>query len=881
MLACKNKRPAVAGRALFILVAALGQLLPANASSGNLRQIGTIPFGADFSDAPFMIVDSMLHRGYSQAVTSEGIKLMVYDLENLRISNSITLPFFVNMRGAAVDEIQHRIFFPIASTTSSSCQVPTSSLSIILVFDQITQTLTEKRIECLGETEFTVRYLSYDASSRKLYAAGIPSSEELTEGNHPNNRSVRFRQMDPETMAVEWNLDAGSVCDNANNRLVGMTLARAGNSILSYCYRNGLSGYQGLALRIPLDENDQLVIDPQTGDPFIFTGSTLPGPVAPLFDETSGRMVIFTEGAPNGQAAWVYDPGNDRFFGVIPSGTPQPPLASLFLGLDKKIGRAYILNSRGIVIADFRHNPLPGGVSYPVLDDLRDNNSGPFIAVDTNLRRLFVPRIGKGFMVIQDEVAEPIDPPAPDPDRGTADIAHVAGKTEVAFGSAASAFGIHILNTGGAPRAVNNLDPACNDVPLLSDKDSRGRCPADVVLAPGNREYMLSQGISELGSDSGVSAFAAAGRSPSSDSATDADLRSISVCESDKFPDPAGTAMRDQCPSQGPLQAFSNGTRGEDEKGFPVPGSFCTDFQRIATQDSQPGPELGTSSVHCDYAKYEASTIAHSSGVAVAGVSIGYSESTITTTLTAKGLVTTADAIVRDIDIGGLLRIGEVHTTSVTRAGGTTGTTIADFTREISQVSGLIACDVCKPEDVADAINRLFSPSIRARLPEARELASPKGYQGIVSKDPLLKDSDRAVNDDDTDTVNGLDIIFYNDGSQGRSRLIIGLAGVQTEARFGIFPLPQEQASDPDPLGAVLDVFFEPTTIDENRDSTKETAVPKAQGRPVASPLPIDDAIRLIVNNPREFGILFLLWTLLGAPVYLGLRRRSLVKALP
>ncbi len=492
-------RRAVAGALASYLLAAPAAMLYARAQdTPGLHVIGTIPFGAAFDQAPDLIVDSTLHRGYTQAFIGDGLKLVTYDLEHLKVLGVSTPPETLILTAAVVDEPRHRIMFPRKGPFANTCG-GTGAMSTIVMFDELSRKWSEKHVDCLGDAEYIVRALSLDPGSGKLYAFGAPSYEQLYEGQAPDNKSIHLRELDPNTMKTDWDLDASSACDNGDNRPFPPLVARTGNLLISYCYNSPPAGLQGLAMRIPLAGGK-----PQTdagGNPVIITSPTLPQRVAPFVDPVSGRMIIFTSGSPNGQAAWVYDPPNERFFGVIPSGVPNPSGASLFLGFDSRSGRVYILNARGIVIADARHDPLPAGVSYPVLDNVRDNNSGLHIGVDGVLHRLFIPVLRKGFVVVADDLPQPADPPAPDPDRGTADIVEVVGKTDVTFSSGGNAYGVHLLNTGGIPKGIDTFDPFCNDVEGgLNDKDANGRCPADQILTPGNREYFIAQSLFELGS---------------------------------------------------------------------------------------------------------------------------------------------------------------------------------------------------------------------------------------------------------------------------------------------------------------------------------------------------------------------------------------------
>ena len=115
---------------------------------------------------------------------------------------------------------------------------------------------------------------------------------------------------------------------------------------------------------------------------------------------------------------------------------------------------------------------------------------------------------------------------------------------------------------------------------------------------------------------------------------------------------------------------------------------------------------------------------------------------------------------------------------------------------------------------------------------------------------------------------------------------MLGFAGVQAESRYGIFLLPETsdgttvggtRFDNPPPAGGPAG---EPPPAG---GGTPAAPSPGGQsGGPVVT-YPIEaiaGGVKLLVTNPREAGLLFLLWGLFAAPIYLALRRRSLSRAL-
>jgi len=68
----------------------------------------------------------------------------------------------------------------------------------------------------------------------------------------------------------------------------------------------------------------------------------------------------------------------------------------------------------------------------------------------------------------------------------------------------------------------------------------------------------------------------------------------------------------------------------------------------------------------------------------------------------------------------------------------------------------------------------------------------------VVIKHPDQFDADKTVNNDPSHTASAMEIIYYNDGGEGRNRLVVQLAGVHTESRYGINADPHVQPGPAD-----------------------------------------------------------------------------------
>lgn len=820
-------------------------------------------------------------------------------------------------RYAAVDSTGHRIYWMQDSTNPFACD----SRLFVLSTEHLTwQALP---VPCIDPGQgFAVQGIFVDGPAKKLYVIGQPNAEFLANQymTYKPKQTAIVRQLDADTLGLDWSADISSSCDwFALNGPGSGVLARSGDNVIVYCYQGGTVESRGQSVVIPLQNNR-----PRTrpdGSVETRTAPIFASPVQPYIDPTSGRILVSTIRPPFGPAIWVFDALRERFVGVIPTGASiEAAQREGWAGaVDARIGRAYIHDSRGLVTADVRHTPLPGGVSWKVLVGDAINTQYIPMATDGNRRELYVPiPREKRFAVVADRSPPPAKVLPEDADAGTADIPELAGLTARAFSGSSTAFGSHILNTGGIPAALGGAIRGADCNPVEPD-----RCITSTVLSPGTREYFLSQTYADVGSNTGSTAFATGGRAAPNDRATDNDARSVGRCLSDKLDaadprlsGPAQAALEEQCGTpniakalfedSGPLDGFAieDFRQGTSAGEFPVASTYCSDFGGSAKQDSteEPTPVAGVSSVKCDADSKvtHADASAGPSSLDLGGVPlrIGRTESSIVTRLGTTGTESVATAIARDIRLGEF-SIGKVVTTARSTAHGRTGTTTVALESSVFGASGpnLDCREKCDGATLASAINAAFGGRIRAYPPRARLLASPRGYTAAISKDPEALASDRAVNDDETVTVNGLDIVFYNDSfySQvtangnlprgNRSRLVIGLAGVAAEAHYGIFPASSGIegggiTTGSDGRADVADLTLSGVggrSGTETQIASRHTGQGRSRGQqtPLAA---LVDAFRFAVNSPAKAALLLLLGVFLLAPVYFAIRRRVFIQ---
>jgi hypothetical protein len=391
------------------------------------------------------------------------------------------------------------------------------------------------------------------------------------------------------------------------------------------------------------------------------------------------------------------------------------------------------------------------------------------------------------------------------------------------------------------------------------------------------------------------------------------------------------------------------GTVGRDGRGFPVPGAHCADYGGTPPPTDHAGGDLATAgptaALHAAEATCQADAVGAGATAATAAlaipdpsgaaISVARISSRVASTRTAAGQVTVAFASAEGVRIGPL-SIRELRSVAITTAHGHTDTATTVYSRSWC---GLTLADEAHPNaepqeaipgtgtgcvapDAAlvASLNQVL-PRIHLNLPAPNSEKeadghtedgqdSPGGYQATLVKDPDTRGGDQAVNDDESYTVAALEAVVYNDGTRGRNRLVVQLAGVHAESRYGITPLPSfGDCPDCEPPEATTTTTTEvPPSTDTASPGTSTAFVPGddyitdevppedvrtvAFGRPLPrgrNPLvgilraPLEalrDAIQLLITHPGEFALLFVMWSLLAAPLYQFLRRRAFARAL-
>jgi hypothetical protein len=900
----------------------------ANIATGStLVERGLMPDGvnrAGFPTPPGLLVDSTLHRGYVFD-ESGGYRIRVYDLVERRHVFDVQLPTGTTNGTRSlgmVDPVHHRVFWTLGPASIPSIECRDSPIGVL---DEITLKWSVMYIPCLTDPVpggLLVNGMSYDAVPNKLYFIGVPASTfPVYRLASPPYQPTIVAQLDGTTLALDWSVGLTQECP-WNEMGSAATIGRSGHLIITYCLRGGLNqnagGGRGLAVSFPVDDDDQLIKPVQARVDTTYTDNGVLREVDPV----TGRLLLISRVLPFGPAVWVYDTRKGWFNGVVPTGNAQAEEEDLDYGFDPVSGRVYLHSKRGYVVVDARHTPLPGGISYSADAQRCTPCLTTTLSVDTGLRRLFrYDKDHSGWVVVDDLTPDVPTPPAPDPDRGTAHIPEQPGVTDRTYAASASAFGAHILSAGGIPTPIQGSMRRADCVRRVVIPGSG--CVLPGLVSPGDREYFVAQTSVGLGSTAGGAAFATGARASPRDYATDSDARAIGRCYADRLEQllgGTGSMATGVCQlveplanqaAQGPLTGLTLGSlrsgttpHADGKDDVPIPSSQCTDFGDTPVTN-QP-PETGSSTwsrVTCDAeqavftAESRTATVAFPTIESSPVVSVARTTSSMSTALDPqKGLLTTATATAEGVSIGGQVSIARLTTTATVSANGQSGHE-PTFTRTISGVSApgysCTTADSCRLDQVVDAINKAFSGTLVVSIPEPHLLATQFGATALMSKDPERAASDAAINDDDTVTVDALDFLFINDYSYGngvdgqrvagRSRFLVGLAGVQVESHYGVFLLPTSDAdatTSPTATGSLQD---QPTLLGTDPVGpyavvpVPENGLERAlSADPRGSRLPnVAQAVRLIVNKPRQAGLLALMLALLVSPVYLAIRRRA------
>jgi hypothetical protein len=868
-LTTARRRAGFIALVLLPFVCGLAGPQPALAAAG-FQPVASMPFGPlQSSREPLLVVDDVLQRAY---MVLGADSLRVYDLRTYRPVQDIPTPVSVADGSAGratpvVDMVHHRVFF--ADPSKSVCLDPAR----LYVLDERSLAWSNVKLPCLPNGDaIDVESMRYDAPTDSIDVFG----SDGVDGVAGTFTGVRYHlaQIRVSDGSALWRVSVSPPCDfgNATNGTPDQTVAliRLPHAVAVECStrsHNPLQGaYQNLVVTVPLGDDGHPVTD-ASGNPRLSYTLGVGNGLGTIADQDGGLIVFTSTLQAYGYGAYVYDASTQLFRGEVATGGGNQFASDDYpteFGFDTSRGRLYMRNHNGLIVADVRHRPLPAGLLFPELKDTFRGTGAPptMIAVDSLRHLLFLPDYATStFRVYRDDTPASPDLPPPNVDQATSDIAEAPGKTAATFSGSGSGFGLLALSEGGPNRLVNGIPGLC--------------CLIDQRVTPGDRSWFF--GRVQAVSMTNEGANATSGAVELADPATNTDLSNAGV-----YGHP-GTS--DQLSGAG--------------VGWPARSAACQDFGAGRDEHSA-SSAVGTARSGCDeratQAQGDASYSATTAASGVPSVAGAYESHVSTARDPLGGERTVATSTARNVNISvpgasaGII-VREISTSATTVARGRPGSAVATFSRSIHGfVSPSYWCDTdCDPQAVASAITATFRQAgiFAVATAPTPDLAwyprgSPGGYQATVTKNTALRASESAVNDDDTDTVVGLEIVYYNDNAQGRTREILQFAGVHAESHYGIYTL---SSAGSDGIAPTVDgptvstgvVSVAPPPASQIA-APRQAAPPKRGSRTILQAVlgGLKDVWDLVVSNPRQAAGLAFMWGLLLAPLYLGLRRRSL-----
>lgn len=887
-----------------------------HADTASFSQLGSLPvpqgvnLKTPFNSTDRMVIDSQAHLGAVLMFDSTANKFFVriYDLSGVAQVADVPVPTGTTIADgnngltpAVVDQVHHRVFYAF-----SAAGCPNSNP--IQVLDLTTHAWTTRPVPCPPTPTnqgLELTAMAYDPTDDGLDVLGYDGSQAAS---HVLTRQATFYAADMSAAdgTVRWLIPVADCGDYspepASTAAAGEAIAHTGSSVIIACQRPSSSptaaAHTNVVVKLPLGQDGHPVVD-SSGNPTSHSVVAV-GDVGAGYDGADTFHFV-SNLSSYGFGSYVFDTTTMEFAGVVATGggTQLNSTDSIrAFGVDASTGRIYIRNQKALIVSDARHRPLPAGVPYPSMADPYpyQGTEAPSheISVDSVLHRIIVEDLATNtYQVYQDDVPLTVPAAASNPDTATTDTAEAPGLTTANFSGSGSAFGLLTLTEGGYDGIVNGIPFACN--PGLASSLGPAACPANQLTTPGDRRTFYGHAVQAALTNQETTGVAAPIHID--DSATSKDLGSGGV-------DPAQTV--DGAGQQWPADVVQ-----------------CSDLgggKKVSSEQSG----AGTAHVSCDLG----GTAVTSSGQYTSQTN--QYQGTVSTVRDAdKGELTTSTASAQNITIpipgGTPLLVRQVDASATTQAHGRPGTASASYARKIQGFeSPSYSCDTsCDPQQVATAITQSLTSAgllayALAPTPDRTYFpnGTPGGYQAVVAKDKGLRVSEAAVNDDPTDTVAGLEIVYVNDNGQGRSRQIVQFAAVHAESHYGITLLPAALAATGGtsaaptraargpaggsasvsihgvdvPQGATADTTVIETTpgapsviSSPVRPSTRSAAPPPSLApAPGASTAParsgpLGSLWQLLIADPKRAAALAVLWAVLLSPVYLAIRRRALL----
>ena len=515
-----------------------------------------------------------------------------------------------------------------------------------------------------------------------------------------------------------------------------------------------------------------------------------------VFDPASRRLALIAQPGTGVAltSVYVFDALSNSYVGSIAAGA----FTVSSMGIDPVAGRVYANGfGVGLIVADIRPSPTTQGRTFPeygFYKESRPDNS--IVAVDPATSRVFLRYSGlQDFVIVQDRMPKYVAPPPLDLDANTVDVAEAPGRTAATYAAAAQGYGVRARQIGGQYALQVNFTPYKENAVGLPGAGSVPVFP----LGAGTREFdgAYLNHLAVTNEEAGGSAVSA----DRDEANTGADMGKHPTWP--PFPGFPNSFERPEFPKDSP-DPF--------EPLFPWPyhDAKCLDLGREPVTETQasdfPG-DRSAATAKCNLSKRTASAQATLDPITVNdNMFVG------TTSLTSsavvdpvEGAVTTVTATAKNINIMGLLRIGEVTATAMTKAKGRSKTTSSSYTRVVRDVvmevngESRTFCndDGCSLDQLATEINANFGGRLIVRFPKPMQRATPGGFAAQVQRDPMEAVQEVLVNEQSPDRLDApaMVILVSQDGYRP-ARTVLEFAAVAADSRYGISMLDEFSGDD-------------------------------------------------------------------------------------
>lgn len=820
-----------------------------------------------------MVVDPVLRRAYQLFALVDGTGIRVFDLDNLREVSYRRFDFLGEIPLAVVDEAHHRLVIPYDELDSAGYP----SFAGIRVLDG--RTLAEsavwpRPVSGMG-AQPSLAALSYFAPqglagpTKLLFLFQERAIlQSLYVGLVYN--VVWISQWDAVTGGLDWThrvsscrgVYPGTHTGTAEAPHAFFRSAKEPAVLLGCMNPDGT----GIAVKLFLEDGETRVRE-----------EAHPGPSSSrlVLADPGGERMIFVVRVKE-ESLFVFDGSRAAYVGAV--GVTNRAARPDY-GIDAAAGRLFAdTQDNGVLLIDTRRTPPPQALAFPKFR----GGAGADIVVDPEgagrARRVLIRRGATRFYeVYEDTIPVSSDPKLSDRDGFTVGIPEKEGVTGSSFEALGHAFGVRSLVVGGVEgllTAREQVRQAGSPCTLFDREFGAG-------LVPG---ASLAEGSASAG------AIAA-----DADPGTKTDVKEpVSRCWPN--PDPFGGAyLTGVWPQYGrdvDQDRALDQTLGSD---WPFEKLECSGTASDSTK--HPTLEGFVAETKCDSKSLRAEAFAQARSEGGAAftfapggslvVSAAEAGSRVTLTRDPKlGAVAVTEAWARGVNLPGVASIDLIATKATAFAAGLKGTAEGDLDRVLCGVkAGSFEQQGCSQPDLAiSALNAILGAKGRARLPNPDpelKKGSPGGYVASVQKDRFEELSARALNNDFSTQVPGLEIVLFNDSaSAGKGRQVFQFAGVDASTTYGIFLLPTEVSFPPIPVEEFVATLEPeaPAVLGEKIEAGPSAA----PGGPLFKTIvrKVKAGLVLAARSPREAALMTVVWATLGLPLYMGLRRRRLGRAL-